>query len=488
MFAILLPFALFANAQATLNLDDHNAVLAAAKAAMGPLQQYFNGPNVEGKGAWTEQKGNRWVVQWHESGMYQDIFYQYALASGDESNNAFVTGNMIACDEENGNFLGGLNPNLPEDTRWNDDISWWALSSESGAEATGETTLANLASTTFDEVWKYWDDQCGGGIFWSRDQAPGTTAPYLKSTITNVQMMDLGARLGHLDKVNQIWSWLKSSGLVVDDGHGGYVVFDNIMTDGCKLSNEVFSYEYGEAITALSVMGQVDEAIKVFNGLKRIFVASDGILGPQHCKKDPCGYSWPVYKGFSYLWKATSDTPTKNAITSIMKSTASVVLDHCTSEWDCMRDFAPGTQFTLLEPNGKNVRDQFEAGYFLNAMIHISADGNGSWFAADGSSEPSSSSAVASSVATELTSATEATVAPSSAISSFISTSNTTLSSSVTISMTQPPSVTSSSDTPTTSTLSTISFTRSIVAPTDSAALSYSHTAAFAAVVTLFWI
>ncbi|ORY21092.1 hypothetical protein BCR33DRAFT_776586, partial [Rhizoclosmatium globosum] len=142
---------------AQLDVTDKGAVLAAAKAAMGPLQQYFVDPNIEGKGSWKENPG-----------MYQDLFFQYSLASGDGSNNGFATNNMYAsaASGNGGDFLGGFSPNESQDGRWNDDIAWWALSSISGAEATGNADLRAFASTTFDQVWMSWDDQCGGGIYW----------------------------------------------------------------------------------------------------------------------------------------------------------------------------------------------------------------------------------------------------------------------------------------------------------------------------------
>ncbi|KAJ3077218.1 hydrolase 76 protein [Podochytrium sp. JEL0797] len=237
----LSALALSAQAQQTLNLGDKGGVLAAAKAAMGPLQQYFKSPNLGGLGAWQEQSSSgRWGMQWHESGQFYDVFYQYALASGDGSNNAFANAQMHACDNGNGDFFGGSG-SAPQDHRWNDDVAWWALSSQSGAEATGDAALKSLSMTTFNQVWLDWDDACGGGIYWSRDRNPSSSNPYLKSTITNVQMMDLAARLGETEKFNQIWSWLKSSGLVVDNGNGGYIIYDNIMTNGCHIEKVVYS-------------------------------------------------------------------------------------------------------------------------------------------------------------------------------------------------------------------------------------------------------
>ncbi|KAJ3079242.1 hydrolase 76 protein, partial [Rhizoclosmatium hyalinum] len=378
----LLPLMAVNMVNAQLDVTDKGAVLAAAKAAMGPLQQYFVDPNIEGKGSWKENPDGRWVVQWHESGMYQDLFYQYALASGDGSNNGFATNNMYAsaASGNGGDFMGGFSPNESQDGRWNDDIAWWALSSISGAEATGNADLRAFASTTFDQVWMSWDDKCGGGIYWSRNRQPGSKNPYLKSAITNVQMIDLGARLGHADKAMQIWNWMKSAGLVIENG-GGYVILDRVFTNDCgAVSNDVFSYHAGEAMAGLSLMGQVDEAIKVFNGLKANFVGGDGILGPNcdvlGCNKNPSGYNWPVFKGLGYLYRATSDSSVKNSIASILKATAASTLSHCnTNNWDCMRNLGAGAGFTLISPDGKNVRDQFEAVSLLTAIIIVNGGG-----------------------------------------------------------------------------------------------------------------
>ncbi|ORY29267.1 hypothetical protein BCR33DRAFT_724773 [Rhizoclosmatium globosum] len=325
-------------------------------------------------------EGGRWVVQWHESGMYQDLFYQYALATGDGSNNGFADGNMYASAAGNGDFLGGFKATDVQDQRWNDDIMWWALSSISGAEATGNADLKSFASTTLDQVWMSWDDKCGGGIYWSRDREPGSQNPYMKSTITNVQVMDLAVRLGQPNKSTQIWNWLKSANLVVDNGNGGYIIFDRLYTNDCgNVAQDVYSYHAGEAMTALALQGEIEEATKVFKGLRDIFVGGDGILGPNcnvmPCNKNPSGYSWPVYKGMAYLYRATSDASTKSSIAAILKATATNVLGHCSSNWDCMRDFGAGAAFTLISPDGKNVRDQFEAVALLNAIIVVNGGG-----------------------------------------------------------------------------------------------------------------
>ncbi|KAI9329455.1 glycosyl hydrolase family 76-domain-containing protein [Obelidium mucronatum] len=392
LIAALLPIlALTAQAQ-NLDLGNKDAVTGAARAAIGPLKQYFNDPNTQGGGAWREQSGDRWVVQWHESGMYHDLFFQYALASGDGSSNGFAAANVQAA--SNGrDFLGVFTPDQSQDGRWNDDIAWWAVSSISGAEAGAGGNLRGLASTTFDDVWMSWDDKCGGGIYWSRNRNSDGANPYLKSSITNVQMMDLGARLGHTDKANQIWNWMKSAGLVVDDGKGGLVILDRVYSNDCSnIAHEVYSYHAGEAMTALSLMGNIDDATKLFNGLRNTFGDGSGGIGPASGRKDPTGYLWPVYKGLSYLFRATGDAGVRSAIAATLKANAGRVLAACTGDWDCMRSFGAGAPFTLLQPDGKNVRDQFEAVALLTALIPVSGGASGLGSVATKGGSPSSSS------------------------------------------------------------------------------------------------
>lgn len=90
-----------------------------------------------------------------------------------------------------------------------------------GAEIFGPSTVMpstsgglwyTTAQKTYDQVWEDWDDQCGGGIYWvrqdllvcterivtdagtlqSRDR--GSSAGRYKSTITNVEFIAQGAR------------------------------------------------------------------------------------------------------------------------------------------------------------------------------------------------------------------------------------------------------------------------------------------------------
>jgi mannan endo-1,6-alpha-mannosidase len=96
-------------------------------------------------------------------------------------------------------------------------------------------------------MWQQWDLVCGGGIYWSRDRN-GKKAGY-KSTITNVQHIQLGARLYLLTKnqtqlkiARDIYEWMTSKGVITKDGE----VYDGMDADNnCSHSQVHNSYIYG---------------------------------------------------------------------------------------------------------------------------------------------------------------------------------------------------------------------------------------------------
>ncbi|KAJ3104391.1 hydrolase 76 protein [Physocladia obscura] len=178
--------------------------------------------------------------------------------SGDYTWLEFVDGNMQLAAGGNNDFLDGSSALASLTGRWNDDIGWWALGTMTATEAFGTTGIVashniqvgfnpayiTLANNTFYEIYMNWDSTtCNGGIFWSRDRTSGSASSKLKSTITNVEEMELAARLhvvtgggDYKEKFDLIYSWLKSSGLISAD----YTVYDSLEIIQCIPSyNEV---------------------------------------------------------------------------------------------------------------------------------------------------------------------------------------------------------------------------------------------------------
>ncbi|KAJ3074609.1 hydrolase 76 protein [Podochytrium sp. JEL0797] len=260
-----------------------------------------------------------------------------------------------------------------------------AIVAKTNLQAGFNPTYFSLSNTTFYEIWMNWDPTCGGGIFWSRIRT-GSNAD-LKSTITHVEEMELGARLfamtGNADyklKFDQIYDWLKSTGIISSD----YTVYDGVTIGACAVSKQVYSYHTGELMAALSIMYQqtknqtyLTEAQHIFAAVQRQFVtASTNVLdiepscsGANSTCKSPTGYHFAIYKGLANLYKATTDSSVQAQIAAVVQSSAKVNFQGCDSNWYCIRDLPKGTGFTL--ENGTNPRDQFETMAILNSLAVI---------------------------------------------------------------------------------------------------------------------
>ncbi|KAI8617390.1 glycosyl hydrolase family 76-domain-containing protein [Chytriomyces sp. MP71] len=388
-------------AQQNIDVTSKSAILTAAKAAVWPLRMFFDDNN-EGNGAWIEQySDSQWNVQWHETGEYWELFYKYMLYSGDTSYLSWVDAQMQISAGGFGDFLDGNNPLLEEAGRWNDDIGWWGIATMAATEAFGKDAIVakenlqpgvnpkyfDLSNNTFYEIWMGWDDKtCNGGIFWSRSRSTGTDAQkYYKSTITNVEEMELGARLYALtgisyykDRVDQIYAWLQSTGLLTSD----YIVYDGLDSRTCQTSPQIYSYHSGCLLAALSFMYKatndahyITEAHKLFVSIKKQFVdPTNGTLSIEpSCQaracRSPSGYSWPLYKGLADLYAYSNDASVKASVADVMGKTGAANFAGCDANWYCIRNLPAGTQFTLQ--NGTNVRDQFETVSILNALAVI---------------------------------------------------------------------------------------------------------------------
>ncbi|KAI9330729.1 glycosyl hydrolase family 76-domain-containing protein [Obelidium mucronatum] len=379
LFNLLLTSALI-KAQPSIDLSSKDSVLAASKAAMPALKQYFDA-NTPGNGAWIET-----IVQWHETGMYFDLFYQYYAYSGDPTYNEWVDTQMQLTVGGNRDFLEGNNPTMSLAGRWNDDIGWWALATMTAAETTKNGIIAphsiipgmnptylEVTNNTYYQMYMNWDDACGGGMFWSRDrQTRVENSRYYKSSITNAQHVDMGARLYALTKdeaylklSDRVYKWMKSSGLI----DSNYAVHDGIDSRTCLVESVMYSYHSGEIIAGLSSLYEhtgnpyyIEEAHNHLKYIQSYFTKDNGIFGP-------------VYEGLANLHAITPDAGVKKSITDILHASARSVFQICDSKWYCIRQ-RPGKHRLKKErntpcPDGTNPRDQFEVVALLNSLAII---------------------------------------------------------------------------------------------------------------------
>ncbi|KAJ3295453.1 hydrolase 76 protein [Rhizoclosmatium sp. JEL0117] len=389
-----LAFAANALAQApspaTIDLTSKDAVIAAAKASLGPLKQFYSSPY--SNGAWDEN-----ISQWHESGIYWDIFYQYYSYTGDGQYIDWVDSQMQLSIGMTADFMAGNNPILSSSGRWNDDIGWWGLATMTGAEDFKDGIVAphnivdganpkfiTVTNNTFYEMDMDWDDLCGGGIYWSRDrQTTIQNNRYYKSAITNAQFVEMGARLYRITNspdiknlVDKTYKWMVNA--LFDSS---YKISDGIDASTCQTTPVYLSYHTGITIAGLSVMYgttkdsyYINEAHKHFALLQSYFTQNNILYDPScgadgsSCKK-PSGYLWGVYKGLATLYSNTNDANVQASVAQIIRASAANNFKMCNNDWYCIRDLPAGSDHTMT--NGTNPRDQYETVSILNALAII---------------------------------------------------------------------------------------------------------------------
>lgn len=128
-----------------------------------------------------------------------------------------------------------------------DDSEWWGLTWIQAYDLTGDQKYLDMAVTIAEFVNDYWDDTCGGGVWWNGERT-------YKNAVTNGLWIRLTAELHNridgdtqwLKKSQAGWDWLTGSGLINSDG----LVNDGLNDDCTNNGQTVYSYNQGLAIGA----------------------------------------------------------------------------------------------------------------------------------------------------------------------------------------------------------------------------------------------
>lgn len=129
-----------------------------------------------------------------------------------------------------------------------DDTLWWGLAWIRAYDVTGNKKYLDMAQIDADYSYRYKDNVCGGGLWW-------TTERGYKNAIPNELFIKLAASLHnrivgdtqYLNQAIEVWTWLRLSGMINSD---------NLINDGldsnCKNNGQVtWSYNQGVIIGGL---------------------------------------------------------------------------------------------------------------------------------------------------------------------------------------------------------------------------------------------
>ncbi|KAJ3320193.1 hydrolase 76 protein [Boothiomyces sp. JEL0866] len=367
---LVLTAALLATARA-LDLNNEQAVRQANAQIASNLMSYYT-PNSKGV---IPDFGD---FPWYEGGVMWGAMMEYIKTSGNDTFSRTVVnaltlasegtvGSFLTSDENEGSVWLG---------RWNDDILWWAMGSLTGTEMYGNVkmpggvTFLNLTTTTFNQVYSFWDSSCSGGIMWARDKSSSKYG--YKSTITNAQEMMFGARLYSITKdmkylniSKQLLAWLKIRLIQAD-----YTIYDGINKNlNCGMVPKQHSYLNGMVISGLVHLARatgdqnyMSEAEAVYKKAISYF-SRNGVIADEcepNCETGHVSFKGVFIRGIGELYTYTANSQLKSEIKIMLANTMKGMLNTCDSTLNCGN---------LWYTNTKEVGVHFE----LNALELITA-------------------------------------------------------------------------------------------------------------------
>jgi len=197
-----------------------------------------------------------------------------------------------------------------------DDEGWWGLAWARSFTLYGTAENLQLAEAVFKDMTDYWDNKCGGGVWWNR-------ARTYKNAVTNELFVSLAASLylrtknpTYLTWAKNSWAWFESSTMI----NSKYLINDGLDTNTCKNNGQTeWTYNQGVILGGLADLWVATKndtlltvALKIVNATFTNLVYSDGILREscevqKNCNGDQLQFKGIYMRNLGYLYNVTKN-------------------------------------------------------------------------------------------------------------------------------------------------------------------------------------
>jgi predicted alpha-1,6-mannanase (GH76 family) len=138
-----------------------------------------------------------------------------------------------------------------------DDTGWWALAMIRLYDLTRDQEYLEIAKLDEAYIREYWDDVCGGGVWWDIPAATYKNAISIELYIKLLASLHnrIPGDTLYLDRAIEAWTWFKNSGMINDEN----LINDGLQTQsGSCESNLGPTYTYNQGV----ILGGLTELFK----------------------------------------------------------------------------------------------------------------------------------------------------------------------------------------------------------------------------------
>ncbi|RFU36447.1 glycosyl hydrolase [Actinomadura logoneensis] len=267
-----------APAHASARRDSRRADRARAGAAVDAMMRFY------------DRESGRWDPEapWWQSGNALQALLDYMDRTGDRR--------LMAAAENTVARQRAPLPWWPEGggefrADSTDDTGWWALAMVRMYDLTRDRRYLGIAELDADYIRRYWDDTCGGGVWWDipgRSYKNAISVELYFSLLASLHNRIPGDRV-YLTRAREAWTWFRRSGMINDAN----LVNDGLTTQSGGCANNggtTWTYNQGVVLGGLSELYKATHDRSLLVEARRIAdaVVNSPRLSPDGILTEPC--------------------------------------------------------------------------------------------------------------------------------------------------------------------------------------------------------
>lgn len=172
-----------------------------------------------------------------------------------------------------------------------DDTGWWALAMVRMYDITRDRKYLDIAETGSEYIHRYWDDVCGGGVWWDIPDKTYKNAISLELHFKLVASLHnrIKGDTRYLAQAKEAWRWFKGSGMI----NGEHLVNDGLRTQSGSCASNLgttWTYNQGVVLGGLSELYRATGDPTLLTDARRIAdaVIASPRLSPKGILTEPC--------------------------------------------------------------------------------------------------------------------------------------------------------------------------------------------------------